>query len=473
MMEEYLRLCNIHTQGAVTTNLNDFCLTVFQGEVLFLAGNFNVGKTALKEFLSGNLQKTKGDIYINEEKINTYNENIANIYGIYIIDSKKRLIDTMTIEKNLFVVRKRSHILKPFFYRKKISVLETNKLLEKLDLKYNPTTYIYNLSIFEKYLICFAKAAANNARLIIFDCNDMVFNNNQYIRLEQIFQKLTKKGVSFIIIDEKPNVLLSVANRACILRKGKIQKLLFKEDLERGQLMKCLHPIDQQEKVQWKKPEIEVKTQLFWKDEADDFKLSVKMGEIIGFYDTMWDSNYSFLDYLRTFNERNKLICNFFDGSKLSIFEEDMLKSYPAIYISQNSVQALFEHVSIRKNLSLPIYKKICRIFGIIPWSVTSYMEKVFLKEFSLDETYKSVSDLNPAMKKIFSIYRWMLVKPKVLIVENPMIALDIEGQRMVEMYMRSIAEKGVSILLFSQEYEEQKRICTRIIYTQNGTLWH
>lgn len=121
-------------------------------------------------------------------------------------------------------------------------------------------------------------------------------------------------------------------------------------------------------------------------------------------------------------------------------------------------INPLIEEVSIFDNLSLWI-DDMGRIDEV-------------LKEYDLDKiANKKVSKLSGGMKRRAAIMCALANSPKLLIMDEPTAALDIEFKKMIHDLMRQFIESGGSIILVTHEKEEIA-MCDRCYEIRDGKLF-
>lgn len=121
-------------------------------------------------------------------------------------------------------------------------------------------------------------------------------------------------------------------------------------------------------------------------------------------------------------------------------------------------INPLIEEVSVYDNLSLWIDDM--RIIGEV------------LKKFDFDGiSGKKVSKLSGGMKRRAAIMCALANSPKLLIMDEPTAALDIEFKKIIHDMMRTFTEHDGSIILVTHEKEEIE-MCDRCYEIREGRLF-
>ena len=59
---------------------------------------------------------------------------------------------------------------------------------------------------------------------------------------------------------------------------------------------------------------------------------------------------------------------------------------------------------------------------------------------------------------------RWLAVRPRLIILDEPTRCIDVGAKAEIEKLVRSLRDKGMSVLFISSELEEVVRDCDRVV---------
>ena len=105
MNEKLLDMKHISKSFGTVQALNDVSLDLHEGEVLALMGENGAGKSTLMNILSGSLQPTSGEIYVNNEKIVMSDPVKARELGIAKIHQELQIVPELNVAENIFLGR--------------------------------------------------------------------------------------------------------------------------------------------------------------------------------------------------------------------------------------------------------------------------------------------------------------------------------------------------------------------------------
>ena len=72
-------------------------------------------------------------------------------------------------------------------------------------------------------------------------------------------------------------------------------------------------------------------------------------------------------------------------------------------------------------------------------------------------------------MQQKIIIARWLLLEPKVLILDEPTKGVDIGTRSSIYAILRDISERGVAVVLISSDFEELIGVAERIVVISDG----
>ena len=81
------------------------------------------------------------------------------------------------------------------------------------------------------------------------------------------------------------------------------------------------------------------------------------------------------------------------------------------------------------------------------------------------------IESFSHGMKQRLVMASALIHKPKLLIVDEPMVGLDPKGARLVKKIFRELCSKGTTIFMSTHTLEIAEDMCDRIGIIQNGTI--
>jgi inositol transport system ATP-binding protein len=136
--------------------------------------------------------------------------------------------------------------------------------------------------------------------------------------------------------------------------------------------------------------------------------------------------------------------------------------------------QALFLQLAIRTNLTIAAHDQITRWGG---WfidepseskMIASYKELLNIRMASPEQT---VGNLSGGNQQKVVLARWLALRPKILIVDEPTRGIDIGSKVEVHNLLIEMAKQGIAVIVISSELPEVMAVCDRIVTMREGAV--
>lgn len=131
-------------------------------------------------------------------------------------------------------------------------------------------------------------------------------------------------------------------------------------------------------------------------------------------------------------------------------------------FLSPN--EHLYENLTARENLLFfnSLYGKVTK-----PAELEEVLDAVGLSRFQREY----VSSLSSGMKCRLSIAKWLLIEPKLILLDEPFGALDGSGVDLLEGYVKSSCQRGGVAVIATHHVSRVLGLCTRAIILDQGKL--
>lgn len=487
MSDTILEMRNISKEFTGVKALSDVNFKVARGEIHCLVGENGAGKSTLMKVLSGVYPygTYTGDIVYDGQiqQFNKINDSVKA--GIVIIYQELALFPDLSVYENIFVG---NEVRKGAVVDWSQTILHANEMLRKVKLKVNPETLIRDLGVGKQQLIEIAKALSKDVKLLILDEPTAALNENDSENLLDLLRELREQGITCIMISHKLKEVISIADKATVLRDGKTICTLdaSKGEITENTIIKNMVGRDIEDifpkrlNPTFGDPILELKNWSAYDPQlgrhvAKEVNLVVKKGEIVGIAGLMGSGRtelaLSLFGNPRNYKLEGELFVN---GAKTNFHHtSDAIRAGIAYVTEDRKGDGLFLIQDIKNNLTAANLKEIASSSGIINDReevkvADSYKGSLNIKAPSITQI---VGNLSGGNQQKVSLGKWMFVGPKLLILDEPTRGIDVGAKFEIYTIMNRLIAEGMSIIMISSELGEVLGMSDRIYIMAEGRI--
>ena len=229
-----------HQYGPITA-LRNVDFKVNKAEIVGLVGDNGAGKSTLIKILSGVLQPTKGEIFIEGKKMVFSSARVAMDCGMETIYQDMNLIDLMDIMRNIFFGREETY---PFGFlkiksmkKKAMDILEREITIEGIR---SPNQLVGKLSGGQKQAVSIARAMFFKNQVLLLDEPTSALSVRETQAFLDHITRLRTEGLSVVIVTHNLYHAYQVADRFVILSHGEKIEDTLRADTNAEQLTKVI-----------------------------------------------------------------------------------------------------------------------------------------------------------------------------------------------------------------------------------------
>ena len=226
------------TRGKEVRNVS---FSVRAGEVLGVAGLVGAGRTETMRAIFGADPKDAGRITLDGRplRINSPTDAVKAGIGFLPEDRKEQgTIGSMSIRKNVTMPSLWSKFERLGFIKQTEEKKTTRDLIEKLAIKTNSTeTDVSDLSGGNQQKVVLAKWLGTDCRVIILDEPTRGVDVGAKVEIYNLINELAAAGLAIIVISSEMMEVIGICDRALVMREGRIQGVLEKDELTEENIM--------------------------------------------------------------------------------------------------------------------------------------------------------------------------------------------------------------------------------------------
>ena len=483
MTGQLLHMSGISKSFPGVRALDDVELVVGEGEIHALLGENGAGKSTLLKILSGAQPPDTGEIRFEGETLHLTSPHAAQQRGIVTIYQEFTLAPNMTVAENVFIGREPGR--KPFVNWRKMAA-ETEAITRRIGLDVKPTAFVRDLSVAEQQMVEIARALSMRSRLIIMDEPTSALSASEVEKLIGIVRDLKSQGLSVIFVTHRLEEVMEVCDRYTVLRDGAfvgsgdvastsidgIIRLMVGRDVEYlaadrsgehfGDAALTVTNLTRLGNTQ--DPHATV---------LDNVSFSVRKGEILGLAGLVGAGRTETARAIfgaDPYDSGSVLV----DGASVRIRSpQDAIKRGIGLVPEDRKQQALFLALAVRMNLSMAALRRV----STMGFFVDERAEKAMVEEYRqalnirMAGPEQSVANLSGGNQQKVVLARWLALRPKILIVDEPTRGVDVGAKLEVHNLLLDMAKSGIAIIAISSELPEVLAISDRIVTMREGQV--
>ena len=222
--------------------VRDISFSLYEGEILGIAGLMGAGRTEMTRALFGVDEKTSGKIYLFGEEVKTNTPKDSIELGMALIPEDRRkdgLCTDLSIRENISLPNLDSMKNSLGVLSKVLELKISEDTIKSLNVKAQDREMISkNLSGGNQQKVVLGKWLIRNPKVILFDEPTRGIDIGAKVEIYQIMNDLKKKGVGVLFISSEMEEVLGMSDRILIFCDGKITGELSREEANQENILK-------------------------------------------------------------------------------------------------------------------------------------------------------------------------------------------------------------------------------------------
>ncbi len=451
-------------------------LTVRVGEIHALIGENGAGKSTLMKIAYGVTRPDEGTIEWEGRALTIQSPADARRLGIGMVFQHFALFETLTVAENIALA-----------LDEQVNLAALSERIRDVSIRYglpiDPGRLTHSMSVGERQRVEIVRCLLQSPRLLIMDEPTSVLTPQAVLKLFETLRRLASEGVSILYVSHKLDEIRTLCDTATVLRGGRVVGSANPKVETNASLARLMVGTDLTEcQLQPRAPgEVRLELSSFTKKSWIPFgttlqgiDLQVRAGEIVGIAGVSGNGQQELLACLSgesSGSDSGSLrICGQ-QAESLSVSQrrELGLTFVPEERLGRGAVPAL----SLADNALLTGARRGMVRGGIVRESAARSFARETIAAFNVKcgSELSSADSLSGGNLQKFIVGRETRLSPKVMIVAQPTWGVDVGAAQLIHQALIDLRDRGVAVLVVSEELDELFTLCDRIAVLAQGRL--
>ncbi len=456
--------------------LDNVSLQVGPAEVVALCGENGAGKSTLMKILGGVYQPDGGGILVDGRPVKINRVTEAMEAGVAFIHQELNVLENLDVAANVFLGNEPRRGPFRLIDQKKIHA-DTTALLQRVGLDVSSRTRLDRLSLAQQQMVEIAKALSLNARILIMDEPTSSLTLKETDRLLELIGELRQSGVSVIYITHRLGEVERCADRVVVLRDGRNAGELSRAEISHDRIVGLMigrtitnfyvEPGSTQAPGYLQVRELKTGR---YPDRRVSFDAA--KGEILGFAGLVGAGRSEVakaivgLDSLGSGEVR-------LGGEKIPCARPRSAIDHGIYLVPEDRRgEGLITAMNVRENVTLPSLRSFASLFLVSrskERTVTN--EQIESLKIKTPGSETLALNLSGGNQQKIVLGKWLAMKPKVMILDEPTRGIDVGAKAEIYRLMRELAAQGTTVLMISSDMEEVLHLSDRVVVMHEGEI--
>jgi ribose transport system ATP-binding protein len=324
----------------------------------------------------------------------------------------------------------------------------------------------------QRQLVEIAKALSVPSRIMIMDEPTSSLSRTEAQILFGIIERLKAQGKVVIYISHRMDEVMRISDEISVMRDGRLLCTLQRQNatieelisLMVGREMRDIYPPRRASPTREVTPVLEVRgLSSPGKFHAVDF--SVHSGEVLGIFGLIGSGRTEVMKALFGLHRPAGQIL--IDGKPVQLGSPADAIAHDMAYVTENrKEEGLVLQHSVTRNINMVYFHRGGARFGLVDPDAEARMthdalERMHIKSVSPEQ---SVGTLSGGTQQKIVFAKWMGLKPRIFILDEPTRGIDVGARYEIYNLMRELAAAGTAIILVSSDLAEVLSMSDRLL---------
>ena len=453
--------------------LDDVRFALKRGTVHALMGENGAGKSTLMKIIAGIYHPDAGTLRLRGREIKLASPLDALENGIAMIHQELNLMPFMTVAENIWIRREpktRLGFVDHAELRRK-----TQALFDQLKIPIDPQIEVRDLSVANRQMVEIAKAVSYNSDVLIMDEPTSALTDKEVAHLFEIIRDLRAQGKGIVYITHKMNELFEISDEFSVFRDGKYVGTHAASEVTRDDIIRMM--VGREITQMFPKEEVPIGEVVLKVDGLglegvfENVSFELRKGEILGMAGLVGSGRSNVAETIFGVTPATSGTIAI-DGAPVVVSSPRVAMQHGMAFLTEDRKDTgCFLILDILENMQMAVLNQDHVKGGFVDEATLGrrceeMKETLRVKTPDLHEKIMNLSGGN--QQKVL-IGRWLLTKPRILILDEPTRGIDVGAKAEIHRLITRLAGEGVAVLMISSELPEVLGMSDRILVMHEG----
>ncbi|MFE4171806.1 sugar ABC transporter ATP-binding protein [Streptomyces sp. NPDC056909] len=457
-------------------------LTVGPAEVHALIGENGAGKSTLIKVLTGVYRPDEGEIVLAGRPVRFATPLEAQHAGISTIYQEVNLVPLMSVARNLFLGREPRGRLGLIDFRRMHR--EADEALRALGLRVDVRRPLRSLGVGAQQMVALARAVAADARVVVMDEPTSSLEPREVRTLFEVVRTLKGRGIAVIYVSHRLDELYEICDTVTVLRDGRRVHTGPLAELDRLRLVSLMLGREMAEvrgkgrtkftgarRTDDDEPVLDA-TDLTVRHSLRGVSVRVRPGEVVGLGGLLGSGR----------SETARAIAGALPADSGRVLVAGVpvrtgstpaaIRAGISLLPEDRKAEGIVPGLSVRENIALAALPGLSR-FGLVDDARIDRVVDTLVKRLRIKASgpHQKVGELSGGNQQKVLLARWLVMRPKVLLLDEPTRGIDVGAKAEVRGLIDELAGEGLGVLLISSDMEELIEGSERVVVLRDGAV--
>jgi inositol transport system ATP-binding protein len=446
-----------------------------RGTVHALMGENGAGKSTLMKIVAGIYTPDSGSFKLRGQDIQLKNPLDALENGIAMIHQELNLMGPMTVAENIWIRREPTNRLG--FINHGEMQRRTEELFTRLNIDIDPTVEVRSLSVANRQMVEIAKAVSFNSDVLIMDEPTSALTEREVDHLFRIIRALKAEGKGIIYITHKMSELFEIADEVSVFRDGKYIATKPSSELTRDEIIRMMVGRDITQmfpKLTVPIGEVVLSVEnLTLKGIFKDVSFNVRAGEILGIAGLVGSGRSNIAETIFGVSPASSGTISI-NGKQVKMSSPSVAMANGMAFLTEDRKETgCFLLLDIQENTQMAVLQNKYVKYGFVQQAALAKDSADMANTLRVrtPDMQEPIINLSGGNQQKVLISRWLLTKPRILILDEPTRGIDVGAKAEIHRLVSELAKDGVAVIMISSEMPEVLGMSDRIMVIHEGRV--